>query len=82
MLCLVVVPSFLLFGYNNGSTGGLTKLESFVKVSPRASFVLVAWMPSLTFFDQQFPAIDTVNTKGAQKSHNSTILGESDCSRR
>lgn len=33
MLVLIVIPSFLLFGYNNGSTGGILTLESFVKVS-------------------------------------------------
>lgn len=32
MVVLVVMPSFLLFGYNNGSTGGIVGLESFVKV--------------------------------------------------
>lgn len=37
MVLLVVAPSFLLFGYNNGSTGGIATLESFVKVS--ASFI-------------------------------------------
>ncbi|KAF5014483.1 hypothetical protein F66182_14510, partial [Fusarium sp. NRRL 66182] len=54
MVLLVVAPSFILFGYNNGSTGGIATLESFV---------------------HQFPTIDTVNTTGAQKSHNSTIKG-------
>ena len=33
MIILVVAPSFLLFGFNNGSTGGVVHLESFVKVS-------------------------------------------------
>lgn len=32
MVLLVVAPSFLLFGFNNGSTGGITHLESFVSV--------------------------------------------------
>ena len=32
MLVLIVIPSFLLFGYNNGSTGGILTLESFVTV--------------------------------------------------
>lgn len=32
MIVLVVLPSFLLFGYNNGSTGGIITLESFVHV--------------------------------------------------
>lgn len=32
MVVLVVMPSFMLFGYNNGSSGGITDLESFVKV--------------------------------------------------
>lgn len=34
MLVLVVAPSFILFGYNNGSTGGIASLASFTKVSP------------------------------------------------
>ncbi|KAH8806165.1 putative sugar transporter [Xylogone sp. PMI_703] len=34
MILLVVMPSFLLFGYNNGSTGGIVGLESFVKQFP------------------------------------------------
>jgi hypothetical protein len=34
MVLLVVMPSFLLFGYNNGSTGGILTLESFVHVRP------------------------------------------------
>ncbi|KAJ5819170.1 hypothetical protein N7474_004761 [Penicillium riverlandense] len=54
MVVLVVMPSFLLFGYNNGSTGGITELPTFVS---------------------QFPALDTVNTTGAQASHNAVILG-------
>jgi hypothetical protein len=33
MLLLVVAPSFILFGYNNGSTGGISTLPSFVGVS-------------------------------------------------
>jgi hypothetical protein len=33
MVVLVVMPAFLLFGYNNGSTGGITDLDSFVNVS-------------------------------------------------
>lgn len=33
MVLLVVAPSFILFGYNNGSTGGIATLESFVHVS-------------------------------------------------
>lgn len=32
MLVLVVAPCFLLFGYNNGSTGSISSLQSFVKV--------------------------------------------------
>lgn len=32
MLVLVVAPSFILFGYNNGSTGGIASLASFTKV--------------------------------------------------
>jgi hypothetical protein len=32
MVLLVVMPSFLLFGYNNGSSGGIVGLESFVQV--------------------------------------------------
>ncbi|KIM95830.1 hypothetical protein OIDMADRAFT_45121 [Oidiodendron maius Zn] len=53
MLC-VIAPSFVLFGYNNGSTGGIATLQSFV---------------------HQFPSIDTVNTKGAQKAQNARVKG-------
>lgn len=34
MLLCVVIPCFLLFGYNNGSTGGVTTLNSFVTQFP------------------------------------------------
>ncbi|KAL2208322.1 putative sugar transporter [Sarocladium strictum] len=34
MLLLVIAPSFMLFGYNNGSTGGITTLHSFVSQFP------------------------------------------------
>lgn len=34
MVLLVVMPSFLLFGWNNGSSGGIVGLDSFVKVRP------------------------------------------------
>jgi hypothetical protein len=37
MVLLIVAPSFLLFGYNNGSTGGIATLESFVKVGAFSS---------------------------------------------
>lgn len=33
MVLLVVMPSFLLFGYNNGSVGQITDLDSFATVS-------------------------------------------------
>ena len=42
MLGLVVIPSFLLFGYNNGSTGGILSLESFVKARK-----MVFWFSSV-----------------------------------
>lgn len=32
MVALLVIPSFLLFGYCNGSTGGILGLETFNKV--------------------------------------------------
>ncbi|KAJ7652045.1 general substrate transporter [Mycena polygramma] len=50
----VILPSYLLFGYNNGVAGGLLALPAWVAL---------------------FPQIDTVNTTGAQKSHNSRIQG-------
>ncbi|KAH8694216.1 putative sugar transporter [Talaromyces proteolyticus] len=34
MMVLVVAPSFILFGYNNGSTGGIATLQSFVHQFP------------------------------------------------
>ncbi|OQU98200.1 hypothetical protein CLAIMM_04020 [Cladophialophora immunda] len=39
MVVLVVLPSFMLFGWNNGSTGSATDLESFVKQFPRLDTV-------------------------------------------
>lgn len=51
---LVVLPSFVLFAYNQSGLGGLLSVESWVET---------------------FPQIDTINTTGAQKSHNSTIQG-------
>lgn len=32
MVILVVAPSFILFGYNTGSTGGISALPAFAKV--------------------------------------------------
>lgn len=32
MVVLVVMPCFLLLGYNNGSTGGITELPTFISV--------------------------------------------------
>lgn len=39
MLLLIVVPTFLLFGYNNGSTGGIATLSTFVKQFPQIDTV-------------------------------------------
>jgi hypothetical protein len=39
MVVLVVLPSFMLFGWNNGSTGHATDLESFVKVNTLQAIV-------------------------------------------
>ncbi|KAJ7451122.1 putative MFS sugar transporter [Mycena latifolia] len=50
----VIMPAYLLFGYNNGVAGGLLDLPAWVEL---------------------FPQIDTVNTKGAQKAHNSHVQG-------
>ncbi|KAE8348201.1 general substrate transporter [Aspergillus coremiiformis] len=51
---LIVVPAFILFGYNQAGVGPLTTLQSWVHV---------------------FPEIDTTNTAGAVKAHNSTSMG-------
>ena len=53
-IIIIVLPAFVLFGYNQSGLGSLLTEESWVK---------------------QFPQIDTVHTKGAVKSHNSTIQG-------
>ncbi|KAJ7795694.1 putative MFS sugar transporter [Mycena olivaceomarginata] len=50
----VIMPAYLLFGYDNGVAGGLLDLPAWVEL---------------------FPEIDTVNTTGAQKKHNSHIQG-------
>ena len=39
MVVLIVAPCFLLFGYNNGSSGGIVGLESFVDVWSYLSLV-------------------------------------------
>ncbi|KAF7585299.1 hypothetical protein BBP40_011301 [Aspergillus hancockii] len=51
---LIVVPAFILFGYNQAGVGPLATLQSWVHI---------------------FPEIDTINTEGAVKSHNSTSKG-------
>ncbi|KKY20861.1 putative mfs sugar [Phaeomoniella chlamydospora] len=51
---LVVLPGFLLYGYNQSCMGGVLSFDSFTKT---------------------FPQIDTANTEGAVKKHNSTIQG-------
>lgn len=75
MVVLVVTPAFLLFGYNNGSTGGIVGLDSFAHVRRSYSVQILPRTNHL----QTFPSIDTVNTKGALKTHNSRILGELHC---
>lgn len=52
---LVVVLSFLVFGYNQSALGGDLAFQSFTSVSSQ---------------------IDTTNTKGAVKGHNSAVQGE------
>ncbi|KAJ7630378.1 putative MFS sugar transporter [Roridomyces roridus] len=54
MIWAVILPAYLLFGYNQSVAGGLLDLPSWVA---------------------QFPQIDTVNTTGAQKAHNTQIQG-------
>lgn len=53
-LLLIVLPAFVLFGYNQSGLGSLLTEKSWYT---------------------QFPSIDTSTTKGAVKSHNSTIQG-------
>ncbi|KAK5112166.1 hypothetical protein LTR85_011599 [Meristemomyces frigidus] len=50
----VILPAYLLFGWNNGVAGALLDLPSWVAT---------------------FPQIDTVNTTGAQETHNSRLQG-------
>ncbi|KAM7185470.1 General substrate transporter [Naviculisporaceae sp. PSN 640] len=50
----VILPCYILFGYNHAVAGGLLTLP--------------AWT-------ETFPAIDTVNTTGETKVHNSTLQG-------
>lgn len=49
---ILIMPAYILFGFNNGVAGGLLSMPSFVK---------------------QFPRIDTANTTGDLKTHNSRI---------
>lgn len=53
-LLLVVLPAFVLFGYNQSGVGGLLSLRDW---------------------NDHFPEIDTVDAKGAEKSHKSTVQG-------
>ncbi|KAH7112818.1 general substrate transporter [Dendryphion nanum] len=53
-LLLVVLPAFVLFGYNQSGVGGLLSLRDW---------------------NDHFPQINTVDAKGAEKSHKSTVQG-------
>ncbi|KAI8941877.1 hypothetical protein NX059_003074 [Plenodomus lindquistii] len=53
-LLLVVLPAFVLFGYNQSGVGGLLSLRDW---------------------NDHFPAINTIDTKGAEKDSNSTKQG-------
>lgn len=53
-LILVVLPSFVLFGYNQSGVGGLLSLRDW---------------------NDHFPQIDTIDAKGSEKSHKSTVQG-------
>jgi hypothetical protein len=56
MLVLVVAPSFILFGYNNGSTGGIASLASFTKVSAHAGdYNIYPYTLPLTNTSSNFP---------------------------
>ena len=72
MVLLVIAPSFILFGYNNGSTGGIATLHSFVHVRLALSKPMFKNMLTLS---KQFPALDTVTTTGAQAKYNARIKG-------
>jgi hypothetical protein len=62
MLLLVVAPSFILFGYNNGSTGGISTLESFLLVSQAALNVMSG--DEMINKVQQFPLMKNARIKG------------------
>jgi MFS family permease len=53
-LLLVVLPAFVLFGYNQSGVGGLLSLRDW---------------------NDHFPAIDTIDATGAERSHKSTVQG-------
>lgn len=53
-LLLVVLPAFVLFGYNQSGVGGLLSLRDW---------------------NDHFPQINTIDAKGAEKSHKSTVQG-------
>ena len=40
MVAFIIAPAFLCFGYNNGSTGGVLDLQSFVSVRSGLKFSL------------------------------------------
>lgn len=53
-LLLVVLPAFVLFGYNQSGVGGLLSLRDW---------------------NDHFPAINTIDATGEEKSHKSTVQG-------
>jgi MFS family permease len=53
-LLAVVLPAFVLFGYNQSGVGGLLSLRDW---------------------NDHFPAINTIDAKGEEKSHKSTVQG-------
>ncbi|KAL1895930.1 hypothetical protein Sste5346_005029 [Sporothrix stenoceras] len=57
MLVLVVAPSFILFGYNNGSTGGIASLASFTKQFP--DYNTTSGTPSVNAFHSRVKGVVT-----------------------
>lgn len=60
MVVLVVLPSFMLFGYNNGSTGHATDLESFVKVNKLQAPAWVGILPITSNSPESTPSTPKV----------------------
>jgi len=71
----VILPAYILFGWNNGVAGEpeehLQHVDHKWLILPASTGPLL----DLPSWIETFPRIDTVNTTGAQKTDNSRVQG-------